>query len=178
MTCANIVEPDKTSPWGAVWSRSTMFAILTNSCDSKTASPIFSWDQNEKTLRTLEHLLYPKSHYGYSYKGDCWSHLNLLLSGKPHYDVNPYGCNGGITFERKSYCDGVWNERRTIQSKERMDKSIKWANFPGNDLYLSIHSVVSPVKANIAQCLIGDWERITVADPKGVPSFKYPMKIK
>ena len=60
---------------------------------------------------------------------------------------------GRITFERKSYRDGVWNERRTIQSKERMDKSFKWANFPGNDLKISIHSVVLPVKANIAQSL-------------------------
>ena len=37
-------------------------------------------------------------------------------------------------------------------------------NFPGNDL----HSVVLPVKANIAQSLIGDGERITVAEPKGI----------
>ena len=45
-----------------------------------------------------------------------------------------------------------------------MDKSFKLVNFPGNDL----HSVVLPVKANIAESLIGDWERITVAEPKGI----------
>ena len=46
---------------------------------------------------------------------------------------------------------------------------------------MSIHSVILPVKANIAQSLIGDWERITVADPKGLSGFtaiKYPMKMK
>ena len=36
------------------------------------------------------------------------------------------------------------------------------------DLHISIHSVVLPVIANIAQCLMGDWERIAVADPEGV----------
>ena len=35
------------------------------------------------------------------------------------------GPYGGITFERKSYRDGVWNERRTIQLKERKDNSLK-----------------------------------------------------
>ena len=37
------------------------------------------------------------------------------------------------------------------------------------------------VKAYIAQSLIGDWERITVADSKGVrplSPIKYPMKMK
>ena len=28
-------------------------------------------------------------------------------------------------------------------------------------------SVVLPVMANIAQCLTGDWDHITVADPEG-----------
>ena len=36
--------------------------------------------------------------------------------------------------------------------------------------------------ANIAQSLIGDWERIEEADLKGVPpplpAIKYPMKMK
>ena len=64
--------------------------------------------------------------------------------------------NGRAAFERKSYRDGVGNERRTIQSKERVDNSFKLANFPGNDLEISIHSVVLPVMVNIAQCLIGD----------------------
>ena len=35
---------------------------------------------------------------------------------------------------------------------------------------------------NIAQCLIGDWEGITVAGPDGgslpLPAIKYPMKMK
>ena len=33
-------------------------------------------------------------------------------------------------------------EGRTIQSKEPMDKSFKWVNFPDKDLSISIHSVV------------------------------------
>ena len=51
-----------------------------------------------------------------------------------------------------------------------MDNSFKRANFPGNDLQISIHSVALPVMANIAQSIkvIGDWECITVADPEGV----------
>ena len=45
-----------------------------------------------------------------------------------------------------------------------------------------IHSVVLHVIVNIAQCLIDDWERITVADPEGarpspILAIKYPMKI-
>ena len=38
-------------------------------------------------------------------------------------------------------------------------------------------TVVLPVMANIAQCLIGIWEHITVADPEG-PAIKYSMKMK
>ena len=38
-----------------------------------------------------------------------------------------------------------------------------------NELIFQVcsHSVVLPVKANIAQSLIGDWEHITVVDSKG-----------
>ena len=46
---------------------------------------------------------------------------------------------------------------------------------------MSIHSVILPVHVNIAQSLIGDWERITVVDQKGLsgfPTIKYPMKMK
>ena len=32
----------------------------------------------------------------------------------------------------------------------------------------SIHSVVVLVMTNIAECLIGDWEYITVVDPEGI----------
>ena len=51
-------------------------------------------------------------------------------------------------------------------------------------LKISINSVVLPVKANIAQSLIGDWECIVVADREGLrgvpplPGIKYPMKVK
>ena len=76
---------------------------------------------------------------------------------------------GWITYELKSYHGWEWNERRTIQSKERMEKSFKWANFPGNNLLKRIHSVVLPVMANIAQSLIGDWKHIVVADLEGFP---------
>ena len=44
------------------------------------------------------------------------------------------------------------------------------SEFPGNNLLISIHTVVLPVMANIARNLIGDWDPITVADPEGVCS--------
>ena len=54
-----------------------------------------------------------------------------------------YWRSGRITFERKSYRDRVWNERQTIQSKERIEKSYKWANFPGNDQVWPVYDQVT-----------------------------------
>ena len=90
---------------------------------------------------------------------------------------------GWITFERKSYRDGVWNERRTIQSKERMENHSNERIFQVIAFQKSIHSFVLPVMANIAQSLISDWERIVVADLEGVyppplSAIKYRMKMK
>ena len=47
-------------------------------------------------------------------------------------------------------------------------------------LFSTTLKVALPVMANIAQCLIDDWERITVADPEGFdpPAIEYPMEMK
>ena len=64
-----------------------------------------------------------------------------------------------------------------------MDKTFKRANFPGNDLLISIRSVVLPVMAKIAQSLKGDFVHIKVANPGGsgfrptLPTIKYSMKM-
>ena len=61
------------------------------------------------------------------------------------------------------------------------------SEFSRKDLYISIRSVVLhvPAMANIAQSLIGDLERIAVANPAGVqgvrptlPAIKYSVKMK
>ena len=66
----------------------------------------------------------------------------------------------------------------TIQSKERMDNSFKWANFPGNDLYLGNHSVVLPVMANIAQWLGAHYSSGSRGGSLPLPAIKYPKKMK
>ena len=48
-----------------------------------------------------------------------------------------------------------------IHSNERIFQVVTLNKYP---------SVVLPAMANIAQCLTGDRERITVADPEGVRS--------
>ena len=69
------------------------------------------------------------------------NHLKTFYMTGPEYFCIPvdktywrFSQNGQIMFERKSHRDAVWNEWRTIQSKERMDETFKWADFPGNDL--------------------------------------------
>ena len=59
-----------------------------------------------------------------------------------------------------------------------------WINTSNERIFQVKDNEVLPVMANIAQSLIGDWERIAVADPDGVqrvrplPAITYPMKMK
>ena len=93
---------------------------------------------------------------------------------------------GWITFERKSYRDGVWNEQRTIQSKERMEnhpnerifkviafkKKYSLRCITCNGKYCSILN-----KWLGAHCSGGSREGLPPSPPP-LPAIKYPMKMK
>ena len=54
-------------------------------------------------------------------------------------------------------------------SVEPYSQKSGWKNHSNERIFkVSIHSVIFPVMANIAQSLIGDWECIVVADLEGV----------
>ena len=55
-------------------------------------------------------------------------------------------------------------------SGEPYSQMSRWIILSSERILVSIHSVVLPVMANIAQCFIGDWECITVVDPEWVRS--------
>ena len=80
--------------------------------------------------------------------GKSWEMRRGFVQKQPCY-LEPYPCKDGrITFERKSYRDEVWKERRSTQSKERMDKSLKWANFPGKRGFRGFSAIKYPMKMN------------------------------
>ena len=61
-------------------------------------------------------------------------------------------------------------------SGEPYSQKSGWKNYSGNDIQISIHSD-SCIICNDQYCcqsLIGDWERITVADPEGVKGVLPP----
>ena len=71
-------------------------------------------------------------------------------------------------------------------SGEPYSQKSRWIKHSNERIFqVSIRSVVLPVMANIVQSLVGDLERNTLANPRGVqgvrptlPAIKYSMKMK